>query len=584
MNSSFSCKSCDKKYKQLKGLKLHIKAIHEKLKEFSCKSCGKSFTQSHSLRRHTKIVHEGQKLHKCYSCDSSFTQSHSLKIHRKSFHDIKDFKIEGKKSENNDKFQYNQSVLLKTDDSTNLIQTETEVAEDFEDGSQSNLLELKNATEILNSFEDTNEDILAKAGVVHEGENKECKREVHTETELENGIKQEMETEVDDESINFRQFDNETKSYPVKQEDERTKSNSLEYSNDDIAEADDVHDGENKESKSGVHKETELENGIKIKTETESDINFRQFENGSKSYSDEQKDETEIVNSFEYSNDDIEKTDDVHDGENKESKRSDILKETEEENGTKNLKNNLLLELVAYACQSCGKKFTKITQLSKHIKSVHKELKFVNGIKQKMPKSLPESPIYIEDSISELAQKFRKIPESPKNSNKNVKAESKFKKQKVIIDDSIKSHIRNSMDFLANTENEIKTEDKLSYSLFKALHAGENDKIKSHKCHICEKVFGLLVNLENHMESFHKIKLLPKVTLTKIKNYKCDFCEKSFDQLMNLENHIQRNHKVSNDTAVNSGDFQNEKMNVEKVATELKPDPELNSQKSSFED
>ena len=351
MNSSFSCKSCDKKYKQFKGLKLHIKAIHEKLKEFSCISCGKSFTQSHSLRRHTKIVHKGQKLHKCDSCDSSFTQSHSLKIHRKSFHDIKDFKMEGRKSENNYKFEYNQSVLLETDDSTNLIETEMEVAEDFENESQSDLLELKNATKILNSFEDTNEDILAKAGDVHEGENKECKREVPKEIELENGIKHEMETEVDNESINFRQFENESKFYPDdEQKDETTKLNSFEYSNEDLEKADDVHDGENKESKSGVDKETELEIGIKIKTE--SDV-------GNKSYSDEQKDETKIVNSFEYSNYDVEKADNVHDGENKKSKTSDILKETEQENGTKNLKNDLLLELVAYACQSCGKKIHK---------------------------------------------------------------------------------------------------------------------------------------------------------------------------------------------------------------------------------
>ena len=64
----------------------------------------------------------------------------------------------------------------------------------------------------------------------------------------------------------------------------------------------------------------------------------------------------------------------MHDGEKKESKTNDILNETEQENGTKNLKNSLMLELDAYACQSCGKKFTKITQLSKHIKSVHSKL------------------------------------------------------------------------------------------------------------------------------------------------------------------------------------------------------------------
>ena len=95
-----------------------------------------------------------------------------------------------------------------------------------------------------------------------------------------------------------------------------------------------------------------------------------------------------------------------------------------------------------------------------------------------------------------------------------------------------------------------------------------------------------MVNLENHIESFHKINLSPISDLEhnpKIKNYKCDFCQKSFYQLANLENHIERYHKISNNTKVNSGNFQNEK-NISKELSTATTDPEINSHKTSFED
>ena len=96
-----------------------------------------------------------------------------------------------------------------------------------------------------------------------------------------------------------------------------------------------------------------------------------------------------------------------------------------------------------------------------------------------------------------------------------------------------------------------------------------------------------MVNLENHIESFHKINLSPISDLEhnnlKIKNYKCDFCQKSFDQLANLENHIERYHKVSNNTKNTSGNFQNER-NISKELSNTTPDPEINSHKNLFED
>lgn len=91
------CQFCDQTFRHSGGLKIHVRSVHEKIKDYHCKLCDKSYTQSHSLKNHIKIVHEGvkaERLHKCVSCDKSYTQAHNLKRHIRLVHEGQSYKCE----------------------------------------------------------------------------------------------------------------------------------------------------------------------------------------------------------------------------------------------------------------------------------------------------------------------------------------------------------------------------------------------------------------------------------------------------------------------------------------------------------
>ena len=100
----WTCHTCGKNYTQAHNLKLHIRTVHEEVKQYNqlylntfihpktnkmmykCDSCDKSYTQPHTLKNHIKVKHDGQKPFKCHYCDKSFTQSHNLRGHMKKTH------------------------------------------------------------------------------------------------------------------------------------------------------------------------------------------------------------------------------------------------------------------------------------------------------------------------------------------------------------------------------------------------------------------------------------------------------------------------------------------------------------------
>ena len=119
------CQFCDQTFRHSGGLKIHVRSVHEKIKDYHCKLCDKSYTQSHSLKNHIKIVHEGVKAerhHKCVSCDKvgncaasqplehifvflslhcstifhfqSYTQAHNLKRHIRLVHEGQSYKCD----------------------------------------------------------------------------------------------------------------------------------------------------------------------------------------------------------------------------------------------------------------------------------------------------------------------------------------------------------------------------------------------------------------------------------------------------------------------------------------------------------
>ena len=104
VNNMWTCHTCGKNYTQAHNLKLHIRTVHEEVKQYNqlylntfihpktnkmmykCDSCDKSYTQPHTLKNHIKVMHEGVKPFLCNFCDKSFTQSHNLRGHMKKTH------------------------------------------------------------------------------------------------------------------------------------------------------------------------------------------------------------------------------------------------------------------------------------------------------------------------------------------------------------------------------------------------------------------------------------------------------------------------------------------------------------------
>ena len=78
---------CDFAARTSKLLKLHIKTVHDKIKDYNCDSCGKLFSTRSSLKNHIRIVHEGCKDYKCERCEKAFGTIQELKFHVKVIHE-----------------------------------------------------------------------------------------------------------------------------------------------------------------------------------------------------------------------------------------------------------------------------------------------------------------------------------------------------------------------------------------------------------------------------------------------------------------------------------------------------------------
>ena len=66
------CQICKKSFTTKRTLKLHVKTVHDELKEYQCNICGKTFGNKSKLQFHIKRVHYSIKPHKCVSCYKSF--------------------------------------------------------------------------------------------------------------------------------------------------------------------------------------------------------------------------------------------------------------------------------------------------------------------------------------------------------------------------------------------------------------------------------------------------------------------------------------------------------------------------------
>ena len=80
------CKDCDYKTMCNAYLKVHIDAVHKKIKH-PCPECGKSFAQKSSLSTHKRMIHDGIK-YQCDFCDYKSGTKGNLRVHTSNVHGI----------------------------------------------------------------------------------------------------------------------------------------------------------------------------------------------------------------------------------------------------------------------------------------------------------------------------------------------------------------------------------------------------------------------------------------------------------------------------------------------------------------
>ncbi|XP_044743516.1 gastrula zinc finger protein XlCGF57.1-like [Chrysoperla carnea] len=78
----FSCKLCDKRYRENKALTRHVLSVHINDRPFACTICSKAFHTKAILQAHMRS-HTGEKPYSCLICNKAFGSKSWLKAHIK---------------------------------------------------------------------------------------------------------------------------------------------------------------------------------------------------------------------------------------------------------------------------------------------------------------------------------------------------------------------------------------------------------------------------------------------------------------------------------------------------------------------
>ena len=85
----FRCEQCEYRTSHKHHLKMHVKQVHDKIKDVKCDidQCEYVCSHKHHLKMHAKQVHDKIKDVKCDQCEYVCSLKHHLKMHVKQVHD-----------------------------------------------------------------------------------------------------------------------------------------------------------------------------------------------------------------------------------------------------------------------------------------------------------------------------------------------------------------------------------------------------------------------------------------------------------------------------------------------------------------
>ena len=84
------CLQCKYSTKSLAHYKIHVKAVHDKVRDLACTQCEYKTSHKSHLRQHARAVHEKIKDWKCDKCDYKTTYRSHLKSHMNNVHKVRD--------------------------------------------------------------------------------------------------------------------------------------------------------------------------------------------------------------------------------------------------------------------------------------------------------------------------------------------------------------------------------------------------------------------------------------------------------------------------------------------------------------
>ncbi|XP_037933936.1 zinc finger protein 540-like [Teleopsis dalmanni] len=76
----FKCELCPHASHNRQNLRMHIKIVHDKIKDYACQYCGKTFGKSNACKMH-ETIHTGDKKHECKVCNKKFLYLKGLTKH-----------------------------------------------------------------------------------------------------------------------------------------------------------------------------------------------------------------------------------------------------------------------------------------------------------------------------------------------------------------------------------------------------------------------------------------------------------------------------------------------------------------------